>query len=102
MSAPCPHCGGLQDADTPIRRGLWLIGPAEAFRESEKAPISRAACRTFYAIARANGQPITHHDVPGCGEGTFAHHLREIRKALGERFPLRGIGNRGFAWAAGA
>lgn len=102
MSAPCPHCGGIQDADTPIRRGLWLLSPAEAFYESDKAPLARAQSRVLYAIARANGEPVTHHDLPGMGEGTFAHHLRTIRKALGDRFPLRGVGNRGWVWSARA
>lgn len=100
MSEGCIHCGGLQDPGTPIRRGLWLIGPTEAYRESDKLPISRAACRTFYAIARANGRPITHRDLPNATAQTLANHMREIRKALGDDVPLYGIGNRGFAWVS--
>lgn len=99
MSAPCPHCGGCQDAGTPIRRGLWLVGPSEAYHDGAKLPVTRAVCRTFYAIARANGQPITHRDLPNATVQTMASHVREIRKATGDRFPLHVAGNHGFAWS---
>jgi hypothetical protein len=98
MTAPCPHCGGCLEAGTPIRRGLWLLGPTAAYHDSDKLPLTRAQCRVLYAIALANGRPVSHHDVPGCGEGTFAHHLRAIRNVTLDRFPIRG-GRTAVRWA---
>ncbi|PNU03949.1 hypothetical protein [Novosphingobium guangzhouense] len=103
MSAPCIHCGGLQDEGTPIWRGKWLLTPVGAYRDGYPIEISRAVSRTLYAIARAKGRPLTHRDLPNATAQTLANHVREIRKATGGHFPLRGIDGRtarGWAWDA--
>lgn len=102
MSAVCCHCGGLQDAGTPIWRGNWLISPYEIYHDTKQVRLSRAVSRTLYAIGRANGQPLTHRDLPNATAQTLANHVREIRKATGEDFPLHAFGNRGWAWRSQA
>ncbi|EJL21918.1 hypothetical protein [Novosphingobium sp. AP12] len=99
MTATCPHCSKDISEDAAIERGPWWLHPAGAFLHGDPQPISRQQARVLYAVARANGEPITHHDIPGCGEGTLAHHLRMIRKALGERYPVSTLRGRGFVWA---
>lgn len=98
MTATCPHCSKDIGEDAAIQRGDWWLHPAGAFLHGNEQQLSRQQARVLYAIARANGQPITHHDL-SCGEGTLAHQLRMIRKALGERFPVTALRGRGFAWS---
>ncbi|MFC0204708.1 hypothetical protein [Novosphingobium soli] len=99
MTALCPHCRGDISEDAAIRRGPWWLHPAGAFYDGNQVNLSRAQARVLYAIARADGRPVKHHNLPGCGEGTLAHHVRMIRKATGERFPITGSTAGGFSWA---
>lgn len=101
MSTFCPHCSRDISDDAAVERGAWWLHPGGAFIDGERVALNRQQTRVLYVIARANGRPVTHDDIPGCGEGTLAHHLRTIRKALGERFPVAAVRGRGFAWAAG-
>lgn len=102
MSARCPHCGGNTDENAIVRRGKWSLGPSLTYYDGEQIALPRAHARTLYAIARANGEPITHHDLPNSSPNTLAAHIRALRRTFGDRLPVRGASNRGYAWDARA
>ena len=101
MTARCPHCGGNADPEAPVTRGRWWIGPTIVYHDGEQIALARAHARTFYAIARANGEAITHRDLPNSSPNTLAAHFRALRRTFGDRLPVR-ASNRGYEWDARA
>lgn len=99
---PCPHCGGNTVDGTPVTRGKWWLGPTVAYFDTQPIALPRVQVRVLYAIAWANGEPITHRDLPGMGEGTLATHIRALRRTFGDRLPVRNVPGRGYAWDARA
>lgn len=95
---PCPHCGANTVDGTPVTRGKWWLGPTATYFDSEKIALPRAQSRVLYAIAWANGEPITHRDLPGTGEGTLATHIRTLRRTFGDSLPIIEVRGRGYAW----
>lgn len=102
MSARCPHCGGNTAEGASVWRGRWWVTPAYADLDGERVDLPRNLARVLYAIAYANGEPITHHNLPHLSAQTLAGHVRAIRRALGDRCPIREIAGRGYAWDARA
>ncbi|WP_285020262.1 hypothetical protein [Novosphingobium sp. fls2-241-R2A-195] len=95
---PCPHCGGNTVTGTPVTRGKWWIGMTEVHYDQERIALPRNLVRVLYAIAWANGEAITHRDLPGTGEGTLATHIRALRRTFGDKLPVRNVPGRGYAW----
>ncbi|GFE73474.1 helix-turn-helix domain-containing protein [Novosphingobium sp. TCA1] len=102
MTARCPHCGGSTDENAIVRRGNWALGPSMTYHDGEQVALPRAHSRTLYAIARANGEFVTHRDLPGCSANTLLDHIRALRRTFGDRLPVRGTGRLGFSWDARA
>lgn len=100
MSARCPHCGGNIAEGAPVWRGKWWLGPVITYCDGEQLDIPRALSRTLYAIARANGEPITYRDMPNSTANTMAAHIRDLRKRFGDKLPVIAVTNRGYAWDA--
>lgn len=98
MSARCPHCGGSTDENALVRRGNWSLGPSLTYYDGEQIALPRAHSRTLYAIARANGEPVSHRDLPNLSANTLIDHIRALRRTFGDRLPVIGIGRLGFAW----
>ncbi|KPH66883.1 hypothetical protein [Novosphingobium sp. ST904] len=102
MSARCPHCSGNIAEGAPVTRGKWWLGPSLTYYDGEQITLPRAHSRTLYAIAYANGEPVTHNDLPNSSASSLAGHIRALRRTFGDRLPIRGFGNRGFVWDARA
>ncbi|AOR77202.1 hypothetical protein [Novosphingobium resinovorum] len=102
MTALCPHCKRDISDGALIERGRWALLPGMIYHDGECQPLRGGPSLALYAIARGNGEYVTHHDMPGVGEGELAYRYRMIRKALGERCPVTFVRGRGYRWAAGA
>ncbi|PZQ55281.1 MAG: hypothetical protein DI555_08000 [Novosphingobium pentaromativorans] len=102
MTARCPHCGGSTDANAIVRRGKWSLGPSLTYFDGEQIALPRAQARVLYAIARANGEPVTHRDLPGMAASTLVNHIRALGRTFGDRMPVRILRNTGIVWDASA
>ncbi len=98
----CPHCGGNTAEGAGVTRGKWWLGPVITYYDGDQIDLPRYLSRTLYAIARANGEPITHRDLPNITPQTLANHIGALRRMLGDRMPVLGLRNRGYAWDARA
>ncbi|TCM17235.1 hypothetical protein EDF56_106351 [Novosphingobium sp. PhB165] len=98
MNARCPHCGGNTAAGAAVTRGKWWMGPVITYYDGDQLDLPRNLSRTLYAIARADGEPITHRDLPNMTHQTLVNHVSALRRQLGVRMPVRGIPHRGFVW----
>ena len=102
MTATCPHCGESTSEDAAIWRGKWWLHPGGTFFDSEDMKLTRTQSRVLYAIARANGAAVTHEEVPAVSTAaSLATHLRDIRKRLGDLFPVR-LNGRSVSWSDAA
>lgn len=98
-SGPCPHCGGNTADDAALERGLWWLHPVTAYRDGTALPLSRAQAKVLYPIARANGIAVRYEQIaPRLAARTIDNHLADIRKALGNLYPVCTIPGVGFAW----
>lgn len=102
MSAHCPHCGGNTAPGAAVRRGKWWVAPIATFYDGDQVAMPRYLSRTLYTIARANGRPVTHRDFPNITPQTLAGHISQLRRLFGEKLPIRGVTNKGYAWEARA
>lgn len=102
MTARCPHCAGDVAEDAAVQRRGWWLHPGGAFRNGVQFQLTRTQTRVLYAIARADGQPVTHEAIDGVpGPAALTAHVRAIRKVTGDHFPVEAT-NRGFVWCAAA
>ncbi|MBO9724335.1 MAG: hypothetical protein J7530_08170 [Novosphingobium sp.] len=97
MSARCPHCAGNIAEGAAVRRGMWWVGPAIVYRDGEQLALPRYLARVLYAIAYANGEPVTHHALPGLTPQTLANHVAALRRLFGDQTPVRAT-RQGFIW----
>lgn len=95
---PCPHCGCNTVLGTPVMRGKWWIGPTGASYNHQDNTLPRYLARTLYAIAWANGAPVSHRDLPNCTPSTLAGHVSALRRTFGADLPIRKVIGRGYAW----
>lgn len=99
MSARCPHCAGNIEEGAHVTRGNWWVSPAVVYRDGEQLALPRHLARVLYAIAFANGEPVTHRALPGITHQTLANHVTTLRRLFGDRTPVRAT-RQGFIWDA--
>jgi DNA-binding winged helix-turn-helix (wHTH) protein len=98
MSARCPHCSGNIAEGAAVTRGEWWVGPAIVYRDGEQIALPRYLARVLYAIAYANGEPVSHHDIPGITAATLNNHVAALRRLFGDRTPIVAVARKGYAW----
>lgn len=98
MSARCPHCGGNTAPGAAVRRGKWWLGGSITYYDGEQIAMPRYLSKTLYAIAYANGQPVSHRDFPNITPQTLSGHVSALRRLFGEKLCIRGVANKGFIW----
>lgn len=100
MTARCPHCSGNIEEGAPVWRGIWWVSPAIVYRDGEQIALPRYLARVLYAIAIANGELVSHRDIPGLTAATLNNHVAALRRLFGDRTPIRVVTRKGFAWDA--